>query len=124
MSDWKNYEKYLRGEWYPGCPVVKSPWREAIEADFAARGVSGDSRPIPHKAKVTEVKVKRSRTRTLPKPEANKKYQRERRSMAIKDGNCTDCFKVKSMAGKTTCRECQDIRNARTMKNYYAKKAA
>jgi hypothetical protein len=39
MSKYKNFEKYLKGEWYPGCTETKSEWRKNIEADFAARGI-------------------------------------------------------------------------------------
>lgn len=49
MSDQKEFEKYLRGEYYPGAP--KTPWRIATEADFEKRGISFDSRPVPEKKK-------------------------------------------------------------------------
>jgi hypothetical protein len=47
MSEQKDFERYLRGEYYPGAP--KTAWRIAMEADFEARGVSFDSRPVPQK---------------------------------------------------------------------------
>ena len=49
MSDQKEFEKYLRGEYYPGAP--NTPWRIATEADFEKRGISFDSRPVPEKKK-------------------------------------------------------------------------
>jgi len=114
MSESQDYEKYLKGEirvdgW-------KSEWRRTQEA-FRGNQVF---RAAPVAVEVAS----KPRTRTITKPQYNKQYMRERRAEAIKNGNCSDCYRVKARKGKTTCQPCQDKRNARTLKRYYAKKAA
>lgn len=128
MSYYKDFDKFLKGEWYPGCPVGKSEWRKSTEADFAARGIEMESRtnvfrPIAKTPPVGQSK-KRCRTKPFQKTAYNKDYMRQRRADAIKGGMCADCYHAKARKGKTTCQTCQDKRTARMLKSYYAKKAA
>lgn len=123
MSDQKDYEKFLRGEYYPGAP--KTPWRLAMEADFENRGVSFDSRPIPQKRVIVKVApVVKPRTGCRLKGRTNSEYMKERRAKAIASGTCADCYKASAREGRTNCTACQAVRTAREVKRWKAKKAA
>jgi len=118
MSDQKDYERYLRGEYYPGAP--KTPWRLAMEADFQRREVSFDSRPVPQK----KVAVKASpivRKGCRLKGKTAAEYMKERRAKAIAEGICCDCYKQPAREGRTNCERCQSVRTMRE-KNRWAKK--
>jgi len=118
MSDYKNFEKYLAGEWYPGCPVGKSEWRQNFDAYMASKTV------VPVTKPAEPVKNKRCRAKPFVKQQYNKSYMKQRRADAIKNGDCADCYHTKARKGKTTCQGCQDKRTAREMKRHYAKKVA
>lgn len=115
MSEYREYGMFIKGEirvdgW-------KSDWRKEQEE------LRKDKVFIPmiHPA-VSE--PKKYRVRTLTKPQYNKQYMRERRTEAIKNKQCADCYHVPAREGKTTCQPCQDKRTAREMKRYNARKAA
>jgi len=118
MSEYKNFEKYLAGEWYPGCPTPQSEWRNNFEAYMATKTVVRVTRPAE------APKKKRCRTKPFVKQQYNKGYMKQRRADAIKNGMCSDCYHTKARKGKTTCQPCQDKRTAREMKRHYAKKVA
>ena len=115
MSEQKDFEKYLNGDWYPGCPTPRTKWREEFEAYMAGKTII----PVvkPESAKKT-----RCRTKPFAKQQYNKDYMKQRRRDAIKNGLCADCYHAKARKGKTTCQPCQDKRNARNMRRYSAKK--
>jgi hypothetical protein len=115
MSDCKDFEKYLRGEWYPGCESPKSNWRKDTEADFAARGVAGDSRPVKKPRKAVRVAkeptVKRKR-KPQPKWIPSKfclTCQKPLRNVN-ESGYCGDHYKAGRYAAKNgaapKCNEC------------------
>lgn len=106
MSEQRDYDNYLKGDYYPGAP--KTPWRIAMEADFEARGVSFDSRPVPQK------RVARTAA----------EYMKERRAKAIAEGICCDCYKEPSREGRTNCEHCQSIRTKREKNRWARKKMA
>lgn len=116
MSEQQDFWKYIRGEWYPGCPTPKTEWREGMEADFAKRGISMDDR-----ANVVRVAAKTAVKRAKGKHQSKNEYMKQRRAKAIKDGMCADCAHVKARKGKTTCQPCQDKRTERELKRHYAK---
>lgn len=116
MSEYKDFEKYLNGEYYPGCPTPQSQWRKDFEAYMAGKTI------IPV-VKPKSAKKKRCRTKTFEKQQYNKDYLKQRRKDAIKNGDCCNCYHTKARKGKTTCQPCQDKRTARSLKSYYAKKA-
>jgi hypothetical protein len=43
MSEQKDFDRYLKGEYYPG--AIKTKWRIETEADFAKRGISLEAAP-------------------------------------------------------------------------------
>jgi len=116
MSYQKDFDKYLKGEWYPGCPEHKSEWRKDFEAYMAGKTI------IPV-VKPESAKKKRCRVKPFQKQQYNKDYMKQRRKDAIKNGMCADCYHTPARKGKTTCQPCQDKRTAREMKRHYAKKA-
>lgn len=120
MSHQKEFEKYLRGEYYPGAP--KTPWRIAMEADFEKRGISFDSRPVPQKRVALKVVTKRTGCRLKGRTAAE--YMKERRAKAIAEGICCDCYKEPSREGRTNCEHCQSIRTKREKNRWARKKMA
>jgi hypothetical protein len=100
----------------------KSDWRKAMEADFAARGVSGDSRPVKQ-ARPKAVLVRKTPAPPV-KGRTKSEYMRDRRAKAINEGRCVDCQNVPAKKGNTCCVTCQAKRTAREVKRNQAKKAA
>jgi hypothetical protein len=115
MSTGKDFDKYLNGEWYPGCEAPRSKWREDFETYMAGKTV------VPTTVVVKKV-CRRVKGRT--KQQYNRDYMKQRRAEAIKNGICADCYHEKAEVGRTTCQGCQDKKRLREMKRYNAKKAA
>lgn len=123
MSEQRDYDNYLKGDYYPGAP--KKPWRIAMEADFERRGISFDSRPVPQqRVAVKAYLAQKVRTGCRLKGRTNSEYMKDRRAKAIASGICADCYKEPAREGKTNCPECQAVRSAREMKRWKAKKLA
>jgi hypothetical protein len=116
MSAWKDFEKYLNGEWYPGCETPRSKWREDFEEYLSGKTVVA----------VTQVAPKKTRCRARPfmKKQYNKGYMKQRRAEAIKKGICADCYHEKAEVGRTTCQGCQDKKRVREMKRYHENRKA
>src|SRR6185437_12722848 len=63
MSEQKDYERYLKGEYYPGAP--KTQWRLDFEAYMAAKAVAP--------AKISKVVAKPARKRSVVKESTRRK---------------------------------------------------
>jgi hypothetical protein len=110
LSDCKDLHKFIMGDVH--VDGWKSDWRKAMEADFAARGVSGDSRPVKQ-ARVKAVRVAKVERVRNPEVVPPKKLcttcQKELRSNN-KSGFCEKHYKAQRYVLEDgsfrTCGEC------------------
>jgi len=125
MSDYKNYERYLRGEYR--VDGWKSDWRIVQEA---RRPKPTPISVIAHHGKTITTKVSRPYVRPVITPERRAAHNasvrrslQKKRMKAKKEGVCVDCFREPSIEAHTLCDPCRLDRSTRE-RNKRLKKAA